>query len=142
MRHALSEPFMDKSERDRFELILEVRAEANRAMEPVRQRGDVGKSLDCALTIQAPEELLDAMRLEGLDLAELFIVSELEMVDAEAGAELANELVSEEIEGLRVGVRAAGGEKCQRCWRIDENLGQAREGVCARCAGVLDRLEP
>ncbi|MFW5837653.1 MAG: isoleucine--tRNA ligase, partial [Desulfovibrionaceae bacterium] len=142
MRLDLAEPFLDKTERDRFELILEVRAEANRAMEPVRQRGDVGKSLDCAVTVQAPGELLDAMRAAGLDLAELFIVSDLELVPDDEKVELVNELVSEEIEGLRIGVRPASGEKCQRCWRIDEHLGAAGpEGVCARCAGVLERME-
>jgi isoleucyl-tRNA synthetase len=141
VRLRLPDPFMEKAERDRFETILAVRAEANRAAEPVRKRGDVGKSLDCSLTIQGPEEMLDALRMDGLDLEELFIVSKLELKNADHTEALPNELASEEIEGLRIGVAPAVGEKCERCWRIDEQIGKAgREGVCPRCAGVLERL--
>ncbi|MDK2955019.1 MAG: isoleucyl-tRNA synthetase [Desulfovibrionales bacterium] len=141
VRPSLPAPFLEKAERDRFESILAVRAEANRAAEPVRKRGDVGKSLDCSLTIQAPEELLDALRMDGLDLEELFIVSKLELRGQDHKEALPNELVSDEIEGLRIGVAPAVGDKCERCWRIDEHVGKAgREGVCPRCAGVLERL--
>ena len=66
-------------------------------------------------------------------LPELFIVSGISL-DANGGAATA-------VDGLRVGVERASGEKCGRCWMILEDVGTDEDHptVCGRCAGVLER---
>jgi len=38
-----------------------------------------------------------------------------------------------------IAVRKASGEKCQRCWKYDPDVGKddTYDDVCPRCAGVL-----
>lgn len=122
-------------ERSRWELLLELRGEVTKSIEPKRKEGLVGKSLDAKITLYGSNELLD--RLDGLDLLEFFIVSRVELQPEANIPEGAYR--SEEIEGLGVVVEHAQGEKCQRCWRFDDQLGTNSEypDVCPRCTAVL-----
>ena len=49
----------------------------------------------------------------------------------------------DECPGLAVGVRKAGGEKCERCWMYSEELGTdaGHPTLCPRCAAVMKELE-
>jgi len=73
---------------------------------------------------------------EGLNLAEIFIVSSC---DWEAAPEGATTGTGANLPGLTVGVTEARGEKCPRCWmhttEPDEN------GLCKRCASVISQLD-
>lgn len=42
----------------------------------------------------------------------------------------------EAVPGLTVKVESAAGEKCQRCWKYDEHVGE--DGLCPRCRSVVD----
>ncbi|WP_022662801.1 isoleucine--tRNA ligase [Paucidesulfovibrio longus] len=122
-------------ERARWELLLTLRGEVTKAIEPKRKDGLVGKSLDAKVTLHGPRDLL--AKLDGLDLLEFFIVSEAVLApDSDAPADA---YASEEIEGLSIAVDRAAGEKCQRCWRYDANLGthQDHPETCPRCTRVL-----
>ena len=70
------------------------------------------------------------------DLAGVFLVARIELVDAPAGDGV---FESEEIPGLRVSVLPAAGTKCPRCWNFREDVGvdPAHPETCGRCAGVL-----
>ena len=73
---------------------------------------------------------------EGVNLAEVFIVSSC---DWEAAAEGATTGVGTNLPQLTIGVTEAKGEKCPRCWmhttEADEN------GLCKRCAAVISKLD-
>ena len=66
------------------------------------------------------------------ELADLMIVSHVELVKGEGGAASA-------VEGLGVAAAHAVGEKCERCWIYDPTVGSNAEHptLCARCASVL-----
>jgi isoleucyl-tRNA synthetase len=100
--------------------LLELRAEVNRALEPFRAQKH--KSVDARVSIKLPVEPLRALgELRG-ELAELFVVSSVELAE---GTE------------LEVAVHEHGGAQCQRCFRWYDTLAAAPEDVCFRCAGAL-----
>ena len=73
---------------------------------------------------------------EGLDLAEICIVSSASWEVAPEGAEVAQGVNYPE---LTIGVSEALGAKCPRCWmhsqQSDEN------GLCPRCAAVISKMD-
>ena len=73
---------------------------------------------------------------EGLNLAEIFIVSDCAWAAPEEGAEVA---CGENFPNLTVGVTEAKGEKCPRCWM--HSLNANAEGLCPRCAAVIAKMD-
>ena len=69
------------------------------------------------------------------ELADLMIVSHVELVKGEGGSASA-------VEGLGVAAAHATGEKCERCWIYSTELGTdpAHPTLCPRCAAVLKNL--
>jgi isoleucyl-tRNA synthetase len=107
-----------------YDTVLEVKDVVTKALEEARAAGTVGKSQEAALTIEAPDQVVAALR-ERSALADLFIVSSVVLVAAPGE--------------LRVRVERAPGEKCPRCWNIRTDIGShaAHPEVCGRCAKVL-----
>ncbi|MFK4764959.1 isoleucine--tRNA ligase [Desulfobaculum sp. SPO524] len=138
MRFTMDEKYLlSEAERHKWDTIAAVRSEVNRAIEPVRKAGTIGHSLDTKVTVYAREELLDDLATEGLNLREMCIVSAITtapLADAPADA-----YESEEVEGLKIGIEAAAGDKCERCWIYSEELGTSTDhpGLCPRCASVM-----
>ncbi len=137
MRFAMDRGYlMDEAERHVWETVAAVRAEITKAIEPERKAGTVGHSLETAVTVHAREELLDDLRAEGADLAEICIVSQVVLEPLESAP--AGAWTSEEVDGLKIGVAKAGGEKCERCWRFLElGTDPAHPTLCPRCAAVM-----
>jgi isoleucyl-tRNA synthetase len=83
------------------------------------------------VTINAEPELLTFLREYATELAAIFIVSRVTLVDALAG----DSYTAEALPGLRVQVSAAPGEKCDRCWCYSEELGQdaSHPTICPKC---------
>ena len=114
---------LSADEMAKWEKIIEVRTAVNGALETARAEKKIGKSLeaDVALTVPAEDAFLTEM--DGAALADLLIVSKVEVT---VGGELA------------VSVSEAAGSKCPRCWKhstaADEN------GLCPRCASVVAKL--
>ncbi|MBU1610286.1 MAG: isoleucine--tRNA ligase, partial [Proteobacteria bacterium] len=131
----IPDPGLSSEERGRWELLLDLRGEVTKAIEPKRRDGVIGKPLDAKITIHAPEMVQEA--LKGLDLREFFIVSQALVADASDAPSEA--FVSEEIQKLAILVERAEGAKCERCWRYDTELGTNPEhpSACPRCTAVL-----
>jgi isoleucyl-tRNA synthetase len=100
-----------------YEAMVDARAAFTKSYEEALANGTVAEKTPQAAraTLAAPEETLEVLRASGVDLAEPFVCSEVELV---GGAELS------------CVVEAAHGEKCPRCWNWRE-LGA--DGLCARC---------
>jgi len=73
---------------------------------------------------------------EGLNLAEICIVSAVDWAAAEEGAEVGT---GTNFADLTIGVSEAKGEKCPRCW-MHSNAANA-EGLCPRCAAVIAKMD-
>jgi len=119
----------------RWERIMKVRADVSKALELARVAKTVGLSLDAAVTIVAPAELLSFLREYEEELPSIFIVSKVVLTDVMAGECWA----SENVEGLQVQVTAAPGDKCERCWCYSEQLGSDADHpvICPKCTAAV-----
>lgn len=129
------------AERDAWEKLLKARAEVTKAIEPMRKEGVIGHALDTAVTVYADEALYMAINELGTDLRALFIVSQFELRPLSEAP--ANAYAPEELEGLKVAVAKAAGEKCARCWVYSTELGTDLDypDACPRCTEVLKELK-
>jgi isoleucyl-tRNA synthetase len=120
------ETLVDAALDERWERLMKIRDEVNRALENERKAKTIGNALGARVTVRAGGT--DAALLERYrdDLPMLFIVSEVLLEPAGADA-------------LEIEVAPAHGEKCPRCWRFVRSISYARgaEGVCDRCADAL-----
>lgn len=127
---------LDDSTRAAWERVFAYREAATGVLEKKRAAGEIGSSLEADLVLSG---LSSASILGGLDLdlAEIAIVSHADVVeDAGASAEAV------EIPGagtLRIGVKAARGRKCGRCWQFREEV-ETDLALCARCEQVVGVL--
>lgn len=138
--HLASFPTLNPEWRDdllaaRWERIIRVRADVSKALELARAAKTIGHSLDAAVTIAAPEELLGFLRGYQWQLQSIFIVSKVELTDSLEG----DCWDSESTAGLKVRVGAAPGEKCERCWCYSEELGTdaGHPTICPKCTAAV-----
>jgi isoleucyl-tRNA synthetase len=102
-------------------------------LEAARQKKFIGKALEARAVLTLTPEFAEAVKA-GEDLRELLNVSQLEI----APATPANQTLSCEI--LR-----AEGQKCERCWHWEMDIGQNAEHptICGRCTrAVLEFQAP
>jgi isoleucyl-tRNA synthetase len=120
---------------ERWDRIMKVRADVSKAMELARAAKIIGHPLDAGVTIAAQPELLGFLKEYGGELQSIFIVSKVTLVENISG----ECWDSEHIEGLRVQVAAAPGDKCERCWCYSEELGTVGEHptICPKCTAAV-----
>jgi isoleucyl-tRNA synthetase len=113
---------------ERWDQLMRIRDEVNRALEAARQGKTIGNSLGARVVLRArgaDAALLDRYRD---DLPMLFIVSQLDL-----------EIAPGDGSGVEIAVARADGDKCPRCWRIVRSVSSAAgtEGLCDRCVDSL-----
>ena len=128
-QYALNDPDMEK-----WETVMKLRQDVNGVLEKARADKRIGKALEAHVTLQGSEALKAAC--EGLNLAEICIVSACDWAQPEEGAEVGSGVNFPE---LTIGVAEAKGEKCPRCWM--HSLQANAEGLCPRCAAVMAKLD-
>ena len=121
---------LSPEEEDRWERLLKIRGDVNKALESARAEKKVGKPLDAAVTLHVSGPAEDVFTgVSEEELAALCIVSELTVHHGEGQG------VRGEVEGLSVEVEGSTLPKCQRCWchsaTVDEN------GLCRRCGEAI-----
>ena len=116
--------------------LLQVRAQVNEAIEPHRAAGQLGKSLDAAVTLTATPGSPEFRVLEkhrGF-LAELFIVSHVTLTPSAAAAAEGAPPVSVSVQPCS----ELGFVRCPRCWRWVPALEATAHGdLCPRCVAAL-----
>jgi isoleucyl-tRNA synthetase len=120
---------------ERWERIMKVRAEVQKALEQARVAKIIGHPLDAAITVTAEPEMLAFLGEYAKELAEIFIVSRVDLV-----AEVTTEAYSaESVAGLQIAVSAAPGSKCERCWCYSEELGSHGDhpAICPKCTAAV-----
>ena len=123
----------DESFMARWDKLIAIRDDVNKALEISRSQKEIGKSLEAKVILACEDEELYSFLLNEKDqLATIFIVSQVEIVEGMGG-------LTGAVEDLSVAVAAAAGEKCERCWSIHESVGQNSEHptLCARCAAIV-----
>ncbi|MBI5368536.1 MAG: isoleucine--tRNA ligase [Planctomycetes bacterium] len=126
---------LDAALEARWATLLSVRADVAREIEKLRAAKTVGSSQEIAVTLAATEPELAALLARYRDdLAGIFIVSEVAVVES-----LADGAAGGELPALRVKVGKSAHAKCERCWGYRPTVGQVAEHptVCGRCVEAL-----
>jgi len=133
----------------KWEQLRQLRAEVNKVLERARAEKAIGASLDAKVLLYVPDGTLKATltamnpaaelnRGDRVDeLRYLFLTSQVELLDAPDAARSAQ--FTSETDLATLGVVAADGEKCDRCWNYSPTVGQSHKHptLCARCEAAL-----
>jgi isoleucyl-tRNA synthetase len=126
------EEYDDAALAGRWETLLKLRDTVLKELESARVGRQIGNSLEAAIRIDAAGALHDLLRQYSGMLADIFIVSRVELgLQGTAPDEGGLEKL---VEAAAVTVLRAAGSKCQRCWKYYP--GDDPE-VCPRCSTAL-----
>ena len=103
----------------RWESLLRLRESVARAVEPEIAAGRLGKAAQATVRVGLPEAELRLLQPLGAELADLLLVSGVDLGVGEG-----------------VGVEATAEPRCPRCWR-HRPAAATGTGLCARCAAAL-----
>ena len=114
---------LDNKLEAKFDKFMLIRQDILKALEEARSNKIIGKSFNAKLTLECDKETLEL--LNGLDsnLAQLLIVSQLELKEADS---------------FKCLVEEAKGHVCERCWTVVESVDE--DGLCPRCRKIVDNL--
>ena len=119
----------DEAFEAKWDRIMAIRDDVKKVLEQARADKVIGSALEAGLTLYCGKEVYDFLNAIPMDeLADLFIVSHVDLVEGEGG-------VKGLVEGLGVSAAHAAGNKCLRCWKYETTVGE--DGLCPRCAKVL-----
>ena len=128
----MNQPFaayaLDDEALAKWDKIITVRTAVNVALEAARNEKKIGKALEAKVALTVPAEDAFLAEMDADALADLFIVSQVELT---VGGELA------------VSVAEAQGEKCERCWKHHLKVGADAKHptLCPRCAAVVPAID-
>ena len=120
-----------ESESEAWKGLFVLRELALPSLEKARQAKSIGKALEAKLTLSGSGPLLADAKLNPDSLRELLNVSQVELAeDAAQAVVLAT-------------VSKADGEKCERCWHWETDLGRNAEHLtlCGRCVEAVRQFK-
>ena len=127
--------FDNKDLEEKWNKIIDIRADVNKALELARNEKVIGKSLDAEITVFAKGDNLELLKSMEKELAEIFITSKVSLDSLDnAGDAIKGEEVAVKVEASKF-------EKCGRCWVHSETVGtiEGFDGICADCVRKLTK---
>lgn len=116
--------FINEKLAAKWEIVLGYRDSAYKAVEAIRKDGQIGKSLEAGVKLEAPvehAEIINQLREGDHDeILAVFMLAELE-----AGADISG-----------VTAYKFEGEKCVRCWKHFK-VDLIKEGICPTCTDAI-----
>ena len=114
--------------------VRSVRRVITGALEVARANKEIGASLQAHPVVYADADLRDAVA--DMDMATLCITSGITFADSDAPADAYR---LEDVAGVAVIIEKASGEKCERCWKVLDEIGtdSEHETLCHRCADAV-----
>ncbi len=131
---------MEPEEKKIWDLVVMLRNEANKAMEPARKNALIGHSLDAHLDFYLSRPIWEQLSPLEQYLREVCLVSSIALHPEQQAP--SNLFQSQELAGLKIKVSPAPGNKCARCWNFSQETGldQAQPELCPRCAQVMAKV--
>jgi isoleucyl-tRNA synthetase len=113
---------------ERWQRLIGIRDEVNRALEGARQAKTIGNSLGARVALRAGGATAALLDRYNDDLPMLFIVSQVTL-----------EITGSTEDLLHIDVTRAEGHKCARCWRIVDAISSDpdTDGLCERCISAV-----
>ena len=111
--------------------LFEIRERVLPHLEKERQAKTIGKALDARVTLAGSHPMLIDGQAHGEALRELLNVSQLQVHVEPPNGELT----------VNVTVAKAAGQKCERCWHWEEDVGEVSEHptICGRCVEAVSQ---
>lgn len=136
----INSAYLDEQLAATWEKLLELRGEATKALEKARAEKQIGHPLSASVTISVSEELYETLCPYVEELKNLLIVSEASLV-TDRLEETTYE--SDVVKDLFIKVEPAQGQKCERCWVHDTQVGtdEQHPAICPRCLEALKDIE-
>ena len=129
-----SVPERDEAQQNDWQTLRSVRDEVLKALEEARNAKLIGTGLEAQVLLTASDPLYTLLKRYEEQLRYLFIVSAVETrlaasPDGSTGS-------------VKVEVKKADGQKCERCWNYSTHVGEDKTypTVCERCSAVLKEL--
>jgi len=130
-----------------WDKLLRIRTDVYKALEIARVDKVIGKSLDADVSLffdDAGVSALDGLSLDLDFLKNWLIVSDVKLVmNSSSDASTQNTYIGVDFPGITVSVMPSSAEKCARCWKHDESVGNNTEHpkLCLRCCNVVAELQ-
>lgn len=124
------EDIKDETLYSKWESIITIRKEVNKALELARKDKIIGHPLDAKVTVGLGDDL-KAIMVADEGIEKIFIVSELEVVSLDS----LDDAYTSEDGTIKVQVVSSELVKCERCWIHDATVGNNTEHdtICDRC---------
>ncbi|MBQ9335276.1 MAG: isoleucine--tRNA ligase, partial [Alphaproteobacteria bacterium] len=122
---------------NKWENIQSLRKTITEAIEIERAAKTIGSSLECEISVYI-NDLEKLKRLEKIDIAELAIVSNAKLINAQAPA---NAIMTNDM-NIGIVVKKSTGNKCDRCWKISTEVTRhdtayGAINLCERCKEAI-----
>jgi isoleucyl-tRNA synthetase len=133
------ENVLDEARSKNWDLLLAVREEVLKALEPVRVAKTISAGLEARVTLAAKGELAALLQKYAAHLPAFFIVSQVEF----GSGDLKGVTPGVGVQGLQIRVDRAQGAKCARCWNYSTHVGESAEypTICERCLAAITEIE-
>jgi len=131
------ESLTDEPLEKRWDTLIAIRNETNKALEIKRKEKFIGNALEAKLVLYPREDLYQLLQ-DYIDfLPSLFIVSDIELRSPDLRTPDAYE--STDMNGLFINVERAPGKKCERCWNWRLTVGTIAEHpqICEQCFNAI-----
>ncbi|MEM5015370.1 isoleucine--tRNA ligase [Metabacillus indicus] len=120
----------------KWDAFMELRDDVLKALEEARNEKVIGKSLTASIEVYANGEAKQLLESIDENLKQLFIVSGFKLAgNYEDAPEDAHTC-----EKVKITVKPAEGETCERCWVVTTDVGENEnhKTLCTRCAAIVD----
>ncbi len=121
---------LNEKQSAKWEKIFALREDVLKALEAARNAKLIGSSLEAKVALKVPASQSEGLTGAEKELADIFIVSQVELLPGEG-------------DKILVDVAHAEGEKCVRCWVYSTTVGHSHEHpeLCECCVKVMDQIK-
>ena len=129
---SVNDKFKNEKLSEKWEFIRDIRKVITGALELKRAEKIIGSSLQAKIKLYVSEEKKKV--LDDIDIAEIGIVSSFEI----SNSKIPQQAFSiENIKDVGVEIELAKGKKCERCWKVLEEV--LNKDICDRCEKVINQ---
>ncbi|WP_457641724.1 isoleucine--tRNA ligase [Persephonella sp.] len=133
----VNENYIDVQLEKEYEKLLKVRDDVLKALEEARKSDLIRHPYEARVVLSLPEDYRNLVG-ERIDwIKYFFTVSQVEIRDIAEGDIVTDGI---KVEGSKIAVKKASGEKCPRCWIYDETVGKNGQPICSRCLEQIEKM--
>ncbi|MGF7185736.1 isoleucyl-tRNA synthetase [Desulfitispora alkaliphila] len=135
----VNKDYLDEQLEAKWNKLLDIREEVAKVLEAARRDKVIGHSLNAEVKLFVDQDLRDFFEEFKVDLATLLIVSKVSIHDLGKATEGVGEVAG--LDNFKIAVASAPGDKCERCWKYSETIGQASDHptICSSCYEVIKK---